>query len=507
MSSQMLLANLHAQENGLVSVSFHDFDLCTGGKVSEIQGFYMNHGLLPEKEQARVGCTLPKPDQKALIRGHKTAVKAAKLLNSGEGANSAFRITDTALVGGPPTEGHARILEGITSFNKTKFLHDTFESTQYLHFAGEHKPFHETLFNNKNQAMFDRVYIQSGMCLFSMPMIQGSLDYDGRVDSAKLSYSQPTFYEAEYIARACSVIADFAAMALKSIGQAKERNQDAQDIPVHIGLDVPNFHYFQSVDSKLRDETCTFTEALQWMQAVEKRSDQISEVFQGFLHVELLKRDVNPSSIPIEVSRRGHFVANFIRQALEQSEIPSLPILLESLGTEDKDWNDFYEMLPPKERPQDFRDLAYLFYVYEVTRPALVDNMRSGAAKPTNGRLILTIDDGTERRIYSRSQKLLKKVRNLPGVERPAALMECYMSRRVFINSNEVGSNLYLDDSSPAKPLMAMCQRDDTPPPSPTSGAELGLGVELGPFDLIRTLYGEGTEKTLKALFADVGLI
>ena len=501
MSSQMLLADLHAQENGLVFISFHDFDRCTGGKDSEIQGFYMNHGVLPEKEQARVGCTLPKHDQKALVKGHKTAVKAAKLLNSGEGANAAFTITETALVGGPPTEGHARILEGITSFNKTKFSHDPFESSHYLHFAGEGQPFHDTLFNNKNQAMFDRVYIQSGMCLFSMPMIQGSLDYDGRVDSAKLYYSQPTFYEAEYIARTCLVIADFAATALKSIEQAKERNQDAQDIPVHIGLDVPNFHYFQSVDSKLRDETCTFTEALQWMRAVEQRSDQISEVFQGFLHIELLKRGVNPSSISIEVSRRGHFVANFIRQSLEQTEIPSLLTLLEGLSTEDKVWNDFYEMLPPKERPQDFRDLGYLFYVYEIIRPALVDNMRSGARNPKNGRLILSVDDGTERRIYSRSQKLLKKIRNLPGVERPSALMECYMSRRVFINSNEAGSNLYLGDPTPAKPLMAICQRDNTPPPSPISVAE------FGPFDLTRTLYGEETEKALRALFADVGLI
>jgi hypothetical protein len=236
------------------------------------------------------------------------------------------------------------------------------------------------------------------------------------------------------------------------------------------------------------------------MQAVEQRSDQISEVFQGYLHVELLKRNVNPFSITIEVSRRGHFVANFIRQALKQSEMPSLEVLLASLGTEDKVWNDFYNILSPKERPQDFRDLGYLFYVYEIIRPSLVDNMRTGAGKAKNGRLILGIDDGTERRIYSRSQKLLKKVRNLPSVERPSALMEVYMSRRVFINSNKAGSNLYLDDPTPANPVMAMCKRDDTPPSSPVSVAE------FGPFDLTRTLYGEETTMGLRALFADVGL-
>ena len=501
MSSQMLLADLRSQDNGLVSVSFHNFERCTREKKSEIQGFYMRYGVLPEKEQARASCALPKHDQKALVKGHKAAVKAAKLLNSGEGPDSTLNITETALIGGPPNEGHARVLEGITSFQKTQFRHDPFVTSHYLHFSGEGQPFHNMLFNNKNQAMFDRVYIQSGMCLFSMPMIQGSLDTEGRVDCARLYYSQPTFYEAEYIARTCPVLADFTAMALRSIEQAKKRNQDAQDIPVHIGLDVPNFHYFQSLASKLRDETCTFTEALQWMQAVEQRSDQISEVFQGYLHIELLKRNVNPSSISIKVSRRGHFVANFIRQALEQNEMPSLQILLGSLGSEDKVWNEFYEMLPPKERPQDFRDLGYLFYVYEIIRPALVDNIRSGAGKPKNGRLIVGIDDGTERRIYSRSQKLLKKVRNLPGVERPSALMEVYMSRRVFINSNEDGSNLYLADPAPARPLMALCKSDNTPPPSPVSVAE------FGPFDLTRTLYGEETAMGLRALFADVGLI
>ncbi|KXG50454.1 uncharacterized protein PGRI_069450 [Penicillium griseofulvum] len=500
MSSSMLLADLRAQDNGPVSVSFHDFECCTREKNSEIEGFYMRHGVLPENEQARVGCDLPKHDQKAMVKGHKMAVKAAKLLNSGEGSDMNLKITDTALVGGPPCEGHARILEGITSFQKTQFRHDPFTSYHYLHFAGEGQPFHDRLFNNKNEAMFDRVYIQSGMCLFSMPIIQASLDNEGRVDCTKLYYPKPTFYEADYIARTCQVLADFTAMALKSIEQAKERDPYFEDIPVHIGLDVPNFHYFQSVDSKLRDETCTIAEALQWMQAVEQRSDQISEVFQGYLHVELLKRNVNPSNITIEVSRRGHFVANFIRQALKQSEMPSLEVLLESLGTEDKVWNDFYNILSPKERPQDFRDLGYLFYVYEIIRPSLVDNMRTGAGKPKNGRLILGIDDGTERRIYSRSQKLLKKVRNLPGVERPSALMEVYMSRRVFINSNKAGSNLYLDDPTPAKPVMAMCKRDDTPPSSPVSV------VEFGPFDLTRTLYGEETTMGLRALFADVGL-
>lgn len=121
-------------------------------------------------------------------------------------------------------------------------------------------------------------------------------------------------------------------------------------------------------------------------------------------------------------------------------------------------------MLPPKEHPQNFRDLGYLFYVYEIIRPALVDNMRSGVGIPKSGRLILGIDNGTERRIYSRSQKLLKKIRNSPAVERPSALVEVYMSRRVFINSNEAGSNLYLDDPTPAMPLMALCKSDKTPP-------------------------------------------
>jgi hypothetical protein len=497
----MLLADFESQGYGPVTVSFHDFEHCANENSSKIQGFYMRHGVMTEKEPERETYQLAKNYQKALIKGHKSAVKAAKLLNNNEGPDSILRITETALIGGPPSEGHARVLEGITSFQKTQFCHNSLISSHYLHFTGEGQPFHETLFNTKSQSMFDRLYIQSGMCLFSMPLVQGSLSNEGSVDSTKLYYPKPTFYEAEYIARTCPVIADFAAMALKSIDQAKQRNPNAQDIPVHIGLDVPNFHYFQSIDAKLQEGTCSFKEALQWMEAVEQRSQQISEVFQGHLHHELLKRGVHLSEITIDVSRRGCFVFDFIRQALQQFTIPSVENLLEKLGVEDKVWNEFYNTLPPKDHAKSFRDLGYLFYVYESIRPSLIDNIRAGDRRETGdkkGRLILSIDDGSERRIYSRSQKLLKKIRNLPSIERPPVLMEVYMSRRVFINSNGAGSNLYLDDPSPVSPVMALCNSDDS---SASSSAP-----EFDPLSLTRTLYGEDSARVLKTLFADVGL-
>jgi hypothetical protein len=207
----------------------------------------------------------------------------------------------------------------------------------------------------------------------------------------------------------------------------------------------------------------------------------------------------------IKVSRRGMLVAEYILKALERSKMPSFDEALRLLRENDDTWNDFWEILPLKERAVDFRSLSYLFYVYEVIRPCLERNMTAADSrlnsKANTGRLIIGIDDSAKRPIYSRSQKLLKKIRNHALIEQSPFLMEIYMSRRVFINNNVAGSNLYLDDPSPQKPAVApwrpLGAEPDQLKPFPS---------DLGPFDLIKELYGEGASTLLQELFRNVGL-
>ena len=89
------------------------------------------------------------------------------------------------------------------------------------------------------------------------------------------------------------------------------------------------------------------------------------------------------------------------------------------------------------------------------------------------------------------------------------------MCRRIFINSNEAGSNLYLDDPSPEPLLLRQCQglavegkqkqqlvraqcQDRHQYPAET--------VKLDAFDVVEGLYGSYLTEVLKDLFAEVGL-
>lgn len=535
----MLLADLHRQSETSSCVYLLDVEKDTQETASKIAGFFLRHGEVSTDDLARTPCDNRKEYIKALIKGHKAAVQAAKLLSGSRApaaaddavAESQMIISKTALVGGSPCNGHAKKLEGITSFQQTHFQRSSkaaccVSSSHYLHFSGGFQPLHEVLVGNKGQAMYDRVCLQSGMCLFAMDMVQGSLNSPhggSRVDASRLICASPTLYEVEFIARASPVMADITATILDTI-------KDVDNITLQICLDVPNFHYYHSVHSRLEEGTCSLDEALRWMRLVLRRHEQVSQVFRRYLVHQLARRGVDASAqLSLEVASRGMPIAAQIIESLERGEMPCFDEILKTLGRDDPVWDDFCAMLPPKERPVDFRSLNYLFYMYEVIRPSLAGNIirpnaESDDAKcsgvsisndsnsnkknkdmpPSTGRLVISIDDGAERKIYSRSQKLLKKLRSHPAVQRPPSLLEMYMSRRVFIDSNKCGSNLYLDDPSPEKAVLA-----------PLFGAfkegqekndPVLVPGDLGPYGLATKLYGAEESRVLQDLFESVGL-
>ncbi|KAI0887001.1 uncharacterized protein GGS22DRAFT_120374 [Annulohypoxylon maeteangense] len=501
----MLLADLRKKSQAPAYLSFLDFERHSQEISSKLAGVRIRHGLASAEDLAQTLCLNRKRYIKASIKGHKMASQAAKHFNSKEHADSIWmKITETALICGPPYEGHVKESEGVTSFQKTQFRSKDSVSSQYLHFSVGSQSLQDRLVKN-GKSMYDRVCLQSGMCLFSMDMVRSSLDSNGRVDVSRLICATPTFYEAEYIARTCPVIADLCATILDTTMRARGQTSNAGEVTLRVGLDVPNFHYFHSVQSKLQDQTCTFPDALQWMRFVIERHRQMAEVFQGYLLHQLARRGVGASQMNIEASRRGIPAADYILEALERSEMPSFDEILKLLGEEDDTWNEFWDMLPPKERAVDFRSLSNLFYVYEVIRPSLEGNIVPVDSRPNSeaniGRLVIGIDDSAERQIYSRSQKLLKKIRNHPEIERLPYLMEIYMSRRVFINGNEAGSNLYLDDPSPQNPIVV--------PWKPLGAEEDELQAtssDFGPYDLAGSLHGEDASKVLRELFNSVGL-
>ncbi|KAH8696536.1 hypothetical protein BGW36DRAFT_452200 [Talaromyces proteolyticus] len=515
MGDDIALADLQHSAGSLAAIVFHNIEHSTQKTSSAIQGYYhlphtgAEHGNSDDADEAA-------KYSKAFVKGHKVAVKVASLINHGRSTHLApLRVMGSGLVGGPPCEGHARLTEGITWFEKTHFHHQPikpegnhFTATHYLHFS---TPLAQIIPGAEGPTqpmdLVQEITLISGMCLWTSRIIQSSIPRGQRLDVSRL-LSKITLYEVEYLSRAVPVIADLAA--------ALSTNNLYQQIPLNIRLDIPSFHYYHSLEERLRDGRCSFLEALHWMHAVEKRHHQLSRVFCRLLDHELSRRQgVTPHhrKLDVQVSPLANLVYQLICDSLANNTFPSVDDILQILHTEDRTWADFYALVPVNEKVTDFRGLSYLFYVYQVLRPALEQSQINAKEKgDAKRKLLISIDDAFERRIYSRSQKFLKKLRaSLPPSVAAPHLLEVYLCRRIFINSNEIGSNLYLDDPSPEPSVLRFCQRLD-----PEGKQQLVRAqdrhkswpetVKLDAFDVVERLYGSHITGVLKELFAEVGL-
>jgi hypothetical protein len=128
--------------------------------------------------------------------------------------------------------------------------------------------------------VYDRVEIIFGVCLFSAEILCSSVLEDGGVDVQKLLDAKPTFYEMDFIARSSSALADVAPIVILQGKASEERSQPGFSVPIAITLDVPSFHYYQSIEEKFEQGLCTASQALQWIKAIEKCHDQVAAVFE-----------------------------------------------------------------------------------------------------------------------------------------------------------------------------------------------------------------------------------
>ena len=548
--TRMWYADLSNQPGQPSSIQFRFFDPCPS-----IENYPKIRGFLPFSESYTSSEFVHDPFidnvayHKAYRKGQKSAGRVARLLNgefsprvqrqekTGDlSADTSFvRVGDYALVGGPPRPGHAKDIEGISSYRKIEFNHPRrgsnqgsgrFASTQFLHFSVPSLKAEEVLFSNDGSSTFDTVEIISGTCLFSAKNLSSSISDDGHVHVKKLLDAKPTMYEMEYIARSSSTIADVAATIVSRKRLFQNEIQKGFPMTVNITLDVPSFHYYAMVAEKLDQGLCTTQEALQWLDAIERRYKQVAEVYQKSVVHNLKQRGAIPLyDCPVRVSPRNTLVNSAIHQSLQDGQNPSVDDILQKLWSEeDEVWRNFYELVPQKERPHNFRELGYLFYVFQIVKPVLssrsVDRNPSRCPRNTSksddqspsdavclsekrspfGCLLISIDDSAERRIYTRVQKLLKIIRNSPGSCVYPVLVEMYLCRRVFINGNRAGSNLYLDDPSPEKPILL--QRQDC---KGVSKEAFCPASEFDPSDVVRSLYGSECARNLQLWFDEAG--
>ena len=172
---------------------------------------------------------------------------------------------------------------------------------------------------------------------------------------------------------------------------------------------------------------------------------------------------------------------------------------------EDGCWRRFYDCILTRERPKDLEQLGYIYYVFEVVRPALLEvwnrttrsldkrkikgtlttNKSKSKSKPR--RLILNVDDPAEHRIYSRAQEILRKFRQKVD-EAESNLVEVYICRQVLVNRNQDRARLYHQDPIPEAPTSSDPDRET-----------------ILPVDVVSQLYGSECAHNPKQWFSKAG--
>lgn len=388
-SSDIAVANIVYQQDGPAKVHLerlHTSTQLTGyAKVSGKNIIPLSKGSI----HADAGI------EKTYRKGLKATLRVQQFLNSTSAFNnmekvmpSTMNVGATSIVGGPPTGCYARdVLHiGPASFEEVDFeflsTDDTqptssaiasswnsqvprsMTSTQYLQFACPTLKVEDAIVDSNGHSRYESISITSGTCLFSSNILKACNLSSGSLSSTPLSYAKPTFYEIEFIARAAPAIADLASTVLsrnKALGLST---------PLSINLDIPTWHYYKAIDSKLAQGFCTAHDALLFIQAIEKRHDQVSAVFEEAIRYACAIRGQNPVIIH---SSRFSSVSACIKSALAAGFRPSFEDVMQELHQEKGGiWRQFLQLIPDKDYPEDFQSLGLLFYVYQVMKTAFL---------------------------------------------------------------------------------------------------------------------------------------
>lgn len=520
------MADLWRHEGREASIHFAEFNIqSTLNNVNDhaVAGFYYF-----EKDNVKAGqSTLSYAKHcKAMLKSKRGAAMLFRLFSSslagkrhGKGSRSADQENALATVGSrvviadetfsqdQEIHGQSRNLFLSTEFHfPTTSIEMVSNSTQYLQISCPNLKSDQMLFTPQGTPVFDRIDIVSRVCLFNDDILNSSLlsCQEGGVDPAMLN-TGPTLQEMEYIARSSSTMADVAAMFSTRLQESRS------NVVVALRLDIPSFQYYHLVIERFRMRLCSAKTALEWMDAVDLRRDQIAKVYTGMVQHELERRGIL-RDYEIYTTSKSNFLARSTREALRLGRCPCLKDVLEGLdGEEDGLWRNFYRHVPTEETPQTWKDLGYLFYVLEVVRSALVEwvvpGTQCGVAHDKSmsaladsmlmkpHRLIVSVDDAAERRIYAKAQNVLKKIRaSALGFTEPT-LIEVYLCRRIFVNGNKFKTHFY--NHNPKPELLVLSQ--------PAEHRKV-KACSVKPIDVVRQLHGTSCALYLSSLLNMVGL-
>ncbi|KAI4688949.1 hypothetical protein J4E81_007666 [Alternaria sp. BMP 2799] len=507
------IANLETSSDDVCTIRFYDTGAGMRCFPTKISGYFPTQvdGISGDE-------ILGHPRYRRAVRkGHETARQFEQLIGTVGNKKVKITVSRNGIVGGYPLGHQEWATKRIAFFVETRFNFPTsltpasiVTSTQWLHFAGlSSKDALQGLLTSGLRS----VTILSGICLFSGKAMTTATKDLPFIDLQDGQYNGATLYELEYIARSAPAIADLAIASRPAAERTDHNDSDKVCQPPQICLDIPSFHYYQTIDDLLRSGRCSFAEALRWLRAIETHHQQISHIFRGYLHVELLRRDPSLKSCFISVTPGGEPIFSSIRESLVKRTLPSVQQAIDDLGVHEPAWTAFMQFVHDEERPKDFRSLGQTFYVYQVVRHALGD-------ESTQPDLLISVEDSAERGVYSRAQKRLKRIRESTCAATPV-LLETYLCPRVFVDNNAHGAELYSHDPYPGSVYEKHSSESDEPilgssrtkPGLHCSSIQSDVAsdtnrtlVELDTLEVIAKLYGETSATLLRELGAEVGL-
>lgn len=300
---------------------------------------------------------------------------------------------------------------------------------------------------------FSSVNILSGICLFSQEHLgyphgePAPASNDSETTPIEPSDhivplpldQQPTLYEIESLVRLPNAIADIVSILPATID-------------VTITLDVPRAQYYAFLLDLYARGHCSKEHIKSWLEIIDRRHNQVAEVFERAVQDALQRRGVSSKNIRIELSTGLQEVIPYIQKTIDQDSAPSVGDLLRELLSLDPLFREYYEHLPqPQNPPNNLVDLCFTSYSYQVLRPVFrrVRESRSsgsGAQKApsVDRQLLINIDNAAEWRIYSQAEKMLKGYqRKYSSVINPL-LLGMFPSELVFTAENTGRTSLYL---------------------------------------------------------------
>ena len=390
-----------------------------------------------------------------------------------------------SFISSPQLSDEQKDLDMTDVYSKLSMRFDnSLTSTQF--FNSHCSTIKSTHLNASNPIQFQRIDINTGICLYSKSLLLTSpgsgqsIDFHEQFEVPPLPKNEkPTIYELEIIMRLSSAIADVVAL----IG----RPHTMKETPISINIDIPDFQYYWTAFEFLQHNLVSIEFVQHWMRKINERRRRLHNILVSVIRSML--RDRQLPAVPITLTTGTEAAVTLVEKSVALGIVPTLEQILTVLKTDGNDasrWREFLYNLDERLQPSTVGDLSRLIYIFKAVKPVLKSEPEKLFDKVDGENLLIQVDDVNEWRILDNGKKFLKRyTRQALEIQREPLAVGLFPIQKIFV-SGSGRTDLYIDDPS----------------------FDLYLGPEkkpIDPFHVIGTTYGPSMGGYLRRLCRQEG--